>query len=210
MVELQAGISPQDYRQAISRSFEQITPETTKCFENYGRKLKAQIEMLIDKWNTSVEGQDIEKILSIIDRYLDVELYLHEYSYFIEATVINLSRTGLQCKADDFHASPIMETGHKSTMRCRVMRLREEIEEDLLIRSQVIPTETKITSNNQSGGITAQNVIIGEKSRLTSTSYAPTETGIPLKKIMTWVGGFVGFIASVFGILDYFNITLWG
>lgn len=68
---------------------------------------------------------------------------------------------------------------------------------------------TKITSNNQSGGVTGQNVNIGGNVQSASSGLAPLVKGISWRKVVGWCVGAVGLMASVFGILEYFGIKLW-
>jgi hypothetical protein len=65
---------------------------------------------------------------------------------------------------------------------------------------------TKITSKNQSGGVTGQNVNIGRNVQIAGSGSAPLVEGISWRKVMGWCAGTLGLIASVFGILDYFGI----
>jgi hypothetical protein len=69
---------------------------------------------------------------------------------------------------------------------------------------------TKITSKNQSGGVTGQNVNIGGNVQSASLGSVPLVEGISWRKAMAWCVGAVGLVASVFGILEYCGIKLWG
>lgn len=69
---------------------------------------------------------------------------------------------------------------------------------------------TNITSENQKGGITAQNVVIGagvvgEK----TASKKNANSNRLVRRGVIVVGGVVGFLASVVAILQYFGITPW-
>jgi hypothetical protein len=66
-------------------------------------------------------------------------------------------------------------------------------------------SKTKITSKNQSGGITAQNVSFDNG----SNQFNVPDNGKKernWKKIILTISGIVAFIASVVTILAYFNI----
>ena len=69
---------------------------------------------------------------------------------------------------------------------------------------------TKITSKNQSGGVTGQNVSIGGNVQSAGSGSEPSVKGISWRKAVGWCVGAVGLIASVFGILEYFGVKLWG
>ena len=64
----------------------------------------------------------------------------------------------------------------------------------------------KITSKKQSGGITAQNVSLGS-TQVNSNSVAKNDGGLNPWRIFV---GALGLIASVLGILQYFDISIWG
>jgi hypothetical protein len=64
----------------------------------------------------------------------------------------------------------------------------------------------KITSKNQSGGITAQNVSLGSE-QVNSSPVVKKDGGLISWRIIV---GAVGFLASILGILQYFDISIWG
>ena len=59
--------------------------------------------------------------------------------------------------------------------------------------------QTNITSNNQSGGITAQNVNTAKPNEIKKRSDL---------KIIVIISGIVAFVASVVTILDYMKIDI--
>jgi hypothetical protein len=65
-------------------------------------------------------------------------------------------------------------------------------------------SKTNITSKNQSGGITAQNVTLGRDTNHFNTPNADNRR--KWKKIIFIVGGIIAFLASVVTILAYFDI----
>jgi hypothetical protein len=69
---------------------------------------------------------------------------------------------------------------------------------------------TKITSKNQSGGITGQNVSIGGNVQFAGSGSASSVESFSWRKAVRWCAGALGLIASFFGILQYFEIKLWG
>jgi hypothetical protein len=70
--------------------------------------------------------------------------------------------------------------------------------------------KTKITSKNQSGGVTGQNVNIVGNVQFAGLESVPLVKGTPWSRARAWCVGAVGLIASIFGILEYFGIKLWG
>ena len=69
---------------------------------------------------------------------------------------------------------------------------------------------TKVTSNNQSGGVTGQNVSIGGNVQSANSALTPSAGVNSRRKAVKLCIGAVGLIASVLGILEYFGIKLWG
>lgn len=61
---------------------------------------------------------------------------------------------------------------------------------------------TKITSHNQSGGITAKNVNVAGTGQ-------PEPAARPWKKIAGWAVGLAAFLASVVAVLEYVGVKLW-
>jgi hypothetical protein len=68
---------------------------------------------------------------------------------------------------------------------------------------------TKITSTNQSGGITGQNVTVTGSVSSQSTVISQPEPKRSWRKVAAWVVGAIGLLASVLGILDYFDMKFW-
>ena len=65
-------------------------------------------------------------------------------------------------------------------------------------------SKTEIKSENQSGGITAQNVnVSGNIQTRNKTVNSEKEPGS--KKIFWWVFGFAGFIAALLTIIQFFE-----
>jgi hypothetical protein len=70
---------------------------------------------------------------------------------------------------------------------------------------------TKITSNNQSGGVTGQNVNIGGNVQSAGSTSTPLVEGISWRKTVgRCIGAVGGLITFVLGILEYFDVKLWG
>jgi len=66
-------------------------------------------------------------------------------------------------------------------------------------------SKTKITSKNQSGGITAQNVSFDNGS--SQLNYQDnSKKGKDRKRLILKISGVIAFIASILTILAYFNI----
>lgn len=69
---------------------------------------------------------------------------------------------------------------------------------------------TKVTSHNQSGGITAQNVAVNsDQAPEGPASTELTPTTVASKRIWIYVGGGASFLASVAGVLEYLGIAPW-
>ena len=68
---------------------------------------------------------------------------------------------------------------------------------------------TNITSKNQSGGITGQNVAVTGGVESARAESQPSTSGVSFRKVAGWSVGLVGLVASVFGILEYVGIKLW-
>lgn len=66
-------------------------------------------------------------------------------------------------------------------------------------------SKTKITSKNQSGGITAQNVSFDNGSNQFNVPTGDKKEK-SWKKVILTISGIIAFIASVVTILSYFNI----
>lgn len=69
--------------------------------------------------------------------------------------------------------------------------------------------KTKITSTNQSGGVTGQNVSIGGNVQSGVSESVPSVARISWRKVVGWCVSAVAFIGSVLGILEYIGIKLW-
>jgi hypothetical protein len=71
---------------------------------------------------------------------------------------------------------------------------------------------TKVTSKNQSGGVTGQNVSFGPGGNVQSAGSGSSSSveAISCRKAVGLCVGAVGLIASIFGILEYLGIKLWG
>jgi len=68
------------------------------------------------------------------------------------------------------------------------------------------PTQQNVSSNNQSGGITAHTV-----SDSRSTSIAASRKRKPsfqTSRIFAWAGGIVAFLAATVAILEYLGIHI--
>lgn len=68
---------------------------------------------------------------------------------------------------------------------------------------------TKISSTNQSGGITGQNVTVTGNVASESSVISQPEPKMPWRKVAAWAVGAIGLLASVLGILDYLDVELW-
>ena len=55
-----------------------------------------------------------------------------------------------------------------------------------------------------------QNVSIGGNVQSAGLTSTPAVEGISWRKTVGWCIGAVGLIASVLGILEYFDVKLWG
>ncbi len=69
---------------------------------------------------------------------------------------------------------------------------------------------TKITSTNQSGGITGQNVNVNGPVQTIAHPPPATAPSSGWRRVVAWSVGGVGLVASILGILDYLGIKLWG
>ncbi len=68
---------------------------------------------------------------------------------------------------------------------------------------------SKITSHNQSGGITAQNITVSS-SPAPASPHAEFVAGQSKgSRIWIYVSSGVALVASIVGILEYFDITPW-
>lgn len=69
-------------------------------------------------------------------------------------------------------------------------------------------SKTEIRSENQTGGITAQNVSIqGDNTQQTLGAKQPSEKKKPSKRIWAIISAVVFFLAALVAILDYFRIS---
>lgn len=68
---------------------------------------------------------------------------------------------------------------------------------------------TKITSNNQSGGVTGQNVTVTGNISSESSVASLSEPPRLWRRVAAWAIGAIGLLASVLGILEYLDIKLW-
>lgn len=66
----------------------------------------------------------------------------------------------------------------------------------------------KIISNNQSGGVTGQNITVGSNVQSARVSAQPSKLPRSWRKLIALLVGVIGLFASTLGILDYFGINL--
>lgn len=65
-------------------------------------------------------------------------------------------------------------------------------------------SKVKIKSENQSGGVTAQNVNTGSNSTLSINTPTP-EKERKIKVIFWWIFGLLGAVSAIVAILKYFS-----
>ncbi|MCI5156991.1 MAG: hypothetical protein D3906_00870 [Candidatus Electrothrix sp. AUS1_2] len=63
--------------------------------------------------------------------------------------------------------------------------------------------DVKIESKNQSGGITAQNVNVGESNNISVKESKSSDSIV--KRVFWWVFGLVGAAAAIVTVISYIN-----
>ncbi len=164
-----------------------------------GRDIKVDLlSSLLDEFNNPASQYSVPEVLAVWARHTaagdelfnrrceHLNLVIHEYFIHLRHDAVWKLAGAIQTRSSESTAEQAATTVAGS------------------------PAKTEIISMNQSGGITAQNVIIqGDKSQTTLRASEPPKVKKLIWRVVVGFSVIVGILASIVKILEFFRISLF-